>query len=500
MIHDFGNSYFPAFMIHQGIAPESIIFDIYDFNQYVWNLGHKDVLLDFYYNSPFNTTAFYLLAYIKDAHLAKAVFNSINIIVLLWSVIKLIQVYKPRHLWGIALVPALFYIPIKNGILFGQSYLLILSLVVFGFYQIQKQRSIAGTTALGFAALLKFFPVFYGIPILFYRKWKTVWIGIVVTFIWIVIGIFHSGVSLWDFFFLEVLPDGIRNGTVMDFRINSQSFDVFLKRLFVADVYYNPDAILDAPAAYRLLIWIVKSFVLGVTLHCSWKKRNHLFCLLSIWVVALFLLQSKTSSYAQILWLIPAFHVYTSSLSKQFKIAFFIILFLVCNAPIITIGDIPLFFKFSRLWLSVGLAFIFYRSLEMRFDWRYAGLALILLLPLNSKLFLGEDIDTATYVLKEKKHFMIYDYDVVDGKLQYGALGRNGDEQVLTSIPISDFDQSRVTLLENQIYLDGRQLTTTNELKKKPVVVNSCEVYYLGDKMSRRGAFTLKKINICKPL
>jgi len=499
MLHDFGNSYFPALMVHQGITPESIIFDIYDFNQYVWNLGYSDVLLDFYYNSPFNTTAFYVLAYIEDAYLAKAIFNSINIIVLILSVIKLVQIYQPKQLWGILLIPILFYIPIKNGILYGQSYLLILALVIFGFYQIQKQKSVAGTTALGFVALLKFFPVYYGIPILFHRKWKVIWVGIIVTVIWIGIGIFHSGVSLWDFFFFEVLPDGMRNGTVMDFRINSQSFDVFFKTLFVSDAYYNPDVMFDSPIAYRILIWIVKALILGVTIHSSWKKRNHLFCLLSIWIVALFLLQSKTSSYAQILWLIPAFHIYTSSLSKRFKVAFFATLLVVCNLPITTLIDLPVFFKFSRLWLSVVLAFIFYRSLEIRFDWRYLGLTLMLLLPLNSRIFSGEDIDTATYVLDEKKYFMIYDYEVVNGKLQYGALGRNGDERILTDISITDFDESEVTLIDNQIYLRGKQLTITNELKKKPVLINSCEVYYLGDRMSRRGAFTLKKINICNP-
>ena len=94
---------------------------------------------------------------------------------------------------------------------------------------------------------------------------------------------------------------------------------------------------------------------------------------------------------------------------------------------------------------------------------------------------------------------MVYDYKVVDGKLAYGALGRNGDERISTTIPITSFDESRSILIDNQIYVDGLQLTYTNELKKKPVVVNNCEVYYLGDRLSRRGAFTLKKINICNP-
>ena len=110
MLHDFGNSYFPALLSKQGIAPESVLFDIYDFNQYVWSQGYTDLLLDFYYNSPFTVTAFYPFTFIEDAYLAKAIFNGINCIALILCTYRLVNMYQVKQLWGLLFIPILFYL------------------------------------------------------------------------------------------------------------------------------------------------------------------------------------------------------------------------------------------------------------------------------------------------------------------------------------------------------------------------------------------------------
>jgi len=51
---------------------------------------------------------------------------------------------------------------------------------------------------------------------------------------------------------------------------------------------------------------------------------------------------------------------------------------------------------------------------------------------------------------------------------------------------------------DNQVFVDGQQVTHTNSLKKKAVLINNCDVYFLTDHRSRYGVFTLKKTNICK--
>ncbi len=500
-IHDFGNSYFPALLLHEGRVPEDVIFDIYSFNQYAWNLGYTDVLLDFYFNSPFNVTVFYPLVFFEDAYTAKAVFNGLSILLFMYGVFLLLRMYKPRIDWKLLLIPVIFLTPLKNGILFGQSYLLVFFLVVFGYYQIERSRHVGGTLALGFAALLKFFPVFYGIPFLFQRNWKAIGIGILVTLGLIAAAIGLSGVSLWKFFFLEVLPNGMKNGSVMDYRLNSQSFDVFLKTLFVQDPYYNPEGWWEFSRGYRIAIWVIKGVVLGTLIHLSFLKRKTLFTLLCLWVTGLFLLQSKTASYAQILWLIPAMYMLASRASLRVKCLFFGLLFVVCNLPVARLISLPLFLKFTRLWLSIALLVLVFRTVfktvPASFAPKYILIALLILLPFNTKVFLDEEKDGSDYVLNKKTHFMVYDYKMDNGSLQYSALGRNGDEMIATDIPINSFEPERCELRDNQIFLDGKQITFNSELKKKPVLVNSCEIYYLGDRLSRRGAYTLKKINTC---
>jgi hypothetical protein len=51
-LHDFSNSYFSARLISDNLNSDKL-FDIYEFNNYIWNLGYDDVLVDFYLNSPF---------------------------------------------------------------------------------------------------------------------------------------------------------------------------------------------------------------------------------------------------------------------------------------------------------------------------------------------------------------------------------------------------------------------------------------------------------------
>ena len=71
-LHDFSNSYFSARLLHDDVAPETVIFDIHAFNTYIWELGYTDLLVDFYVNSPFTLTAFSVIG----AVITKAPFST----------------------------------------------------------------------------------------------------------------------------------------------------------------------------------------------------------------------------------------------------------------------------------------------------------------------------------------------------------------------------------------------------------------------------------------
>ena len=496
-LHDFANSYFPAHITANSEEPEVILFDIYNYNEYIWDLGYREVLGDFYLNSPFNAVAFYPLTYVQNAYSAKAIFNCISILLFLISLYQLHKRLGKGIKWLIVAVPILFFIPLRNQIMFGQTYFLVFSLVIIAYMLFEKQKRISGSSLLVTAALLKVFPVAYGLPFLFKREWKTIFKTIIIAIVFLALSIAFTRTSIWETYFFEVIPNAIKNKSTVNFQYNAQSMDVFLKTFLVKDEYYNPSAIFDNEQLYYALKWIYKSVVVGIAISLSFSRKSELFALLSIWVVALFLIQSRTATYAQVLWLIPAFYIMSLSISKTKIIVFLIVLFLVCNMPISSLESLPLVFKFSRLWLSLILAGLFYSSFNKKINYKYIALGFLILLPLHLDIFSKPKKDNSTYVLEQQKHFMIYDFYEEKGVLIYRAIGKNGNEFVSTNLSIKSFDEAACSIVNNQIEVNGKQLTDTADLKKKPILINDCEVFFLTDSRSRRGAYTIKKIDIC---
>lgn len=498
-LHDFSNSYFPARLLHDGVAPETVIFDIHSFNSYIWELGYTEELVDFYVNSPFTVAAFYPLAYIENPYTAKLIFNCISILLFLIGLALLAKKTLGNTKWLLLAIPILFYVPIRNQILFGQSYFIILFCVIAGYYFLDKKKEYLTGVFLGFAVLLKFFPVFYGIPLAFQKKWKTIGWCILGTAIVCVVGISITGYSLWESYFFDILPHTFLSNTTTDYRPNYQSLDVFFKTLFVEDAYYNPNAWIANERIYGFANWITKAIILGSAIAISIRKKNNILALLAIWVTTLFLTQDRTATYAQILWIIPLFVVFPLSrkrLNLHYKLVILGLLIVICNFPFRVLASTFVGIQFSRLWLVILLSICMYKGLEGKLHVRYIALTFAVLFPMFYGTLRGKTEDASQYALSEKKHFMIYDFFNDQGKLAYKALGRNGDETITTDISIASFDAYAITLKEHELYDGDDLITTDTSLKKKPVLVNDSRIYFLTDHHSRRGAFTLKYIDL----
>jgi hypothetical protein len=494
-LHDFSNSYFSARMIQEGFSP-SQLFDIYEFNSYIWSLGYPDVLVDFYINSPFTISFFYPLSFIDDPYIAKAFFNFISIVLFIWSLAVLIHKKLKGRYSVLMVLPILFLVPIRNQILFGQSYFLIFALVIFGFLFLEKNRKVIGASAISLAVLLKIFPVFYWVSLLFYKSWKSILIGIIAGAIMMIGALFISGFPIWELYLTEILPNTIQNNSTVDFRYNAQSFDVFLRSLFIEDSYYNPNAVFNNERLYILLKWIFKSVVIAFAIGVSFANKKNLFKLFSIWIVTLFLLQTRTATYTQILWIIPTVCLLNQKISTTKKTVFLLVLLVVCNLPVYELKYLPLFFKFSRLWLTVLLAILFFRSFSVKLNYNRIILVFVVLLPLHIGVFKENEISDSEYVLEKKEYFLIHDFFEKEGSLFIKTLGRNGEQLVNTRIPISSFNENVLEIVGNQIMMNDKVILKDYSLKKKPVLVNDSEVYYLTDHHSRRGAYTLKKMAV----
>jgi len=497
-LHDFSNSFFPALLVKEGIPPASVLFDIYAFNQYVHAAGYPDNLVDFYLNSPFLSTAFLPFTYIKDVHLAKNIFNLISILCFILSLGLLHKLYAKNHSWLLPLIPLLFFIPIRNQILFGQLYFIVLSAILLAYWAITQGKQWLAALGLSIAFLLKVFPVFMGMPLLFQQRWQLIGKSVIVTLALIGISLLVSGSEFWRVYLTEIWPQAIQNNSTVGFATRSQSLDALLKTLFVYDAYYNPQAFFDLPQLHTLGVSIYKVVILGLSIQLSWASRDRLLRILAIWTVALMLLQNRSASYAQILWIIPLFEFIDSAGRRRSQILFAGTLLVICNFPIHWLAESPIILRFLRLWLFWALGGCFFYL--FRFQIQQKGLAILVLILAIFFWSIASPPkeDQAGYVLDKKAHFMIMDYSQQDGFLTYTAMGRK-IEEVRTDITIHSFDTTACTLQHGQVYLHEKQITFDPALKKKPVLINKKEVYFLSDFNSRRGVFTLKKLPIKSP-
>jgi hypothetical protein len=137
---------------------------------------------------------------------------------------------------------------------------------------------------------------------------------------------------------------------------------------------------------------------------------------------------------------------------------------------------------------------------ERRIKTPFAILALcltLLLFTLDIRKYLpGKDPDPSSYLLAKEEHIFIYDYAVNDNKLQYYYWDGSGKHSLLTDYPVQSMDTQGLDLRDNQVWYNGRQLTTSPDRKEKPMLLNGEYIVYLSDKNRGVGFYTLRKIKL----
>lgn len=493
-LHDFSNSFFPADIIKSNLSAEKIIFDIYEFNNYIWSQGYTDVFADFYINSPFNAFLLYPFTFLSSVFTAKLIFNLIGCFLFLFSIYKLCITEIKKDLKWLLLLPLLFYVPIRNQILFGQSYFIVVSLLIFSYLALKKNKDNLASLLLSMAILIKIFPILFLTIFIFNKKYSIILKTCLASIGLILLSTVFLGPNIWLTYILDVIPNAILNKSIVNYQYNAQSLEVFFKRIFLFDAYYNPTASLSSFPLYVILKLILKSIIFGFAIQLSLLKRKDLFALFSIWIVTLFLVQSSISTYTQILWIIPFVYIFKNSNNIFLKYSFLSVLLLICNFPFDSFLNFNVFVKFSRLWFMILLAIIFFSSFGLRIKYRFMALVFLAFTPFQLWSFNQNRETVSTYVLEKQESFIVYDYFVKDNLINYSGIGKNGPYSKSTNILVSSMDSTQCFIKNNQIFYNNKQLTFDYSLKKKPLLINNSSVYYLTDLNSRRGAFTIKKI------
>ena len=204
------------------------------------------------------------------------------------------------------LVVFLAYGSLKQNLVLGQYYVLLLAILTFGCYAILRRRERTAGFALASAFVLKL----YGAPLLFFlaakRRWRAVaaFAATAIVSIALAVGIFG-----WDglaFYVTQILPRSLAGETLNPFHPSNGTFVTFLRRMFVAEPELNPHPLADFPAVFAFL---QTAFTLGILLlpllaamrRDAISRRD-----LAWWMIALVAVSPNTASYTFVLLILPA--------------------------------------------------------------------------------------------------------------------------------------------------------------------------------------------------
>lgn len=499
-IHDFSNAYIGAVFLKEGWWSTEV-YDAWKFNSMALEKGFSNLFLAYYPNTPFLAFFFYPATFLSPIW-AKICFN------LLSSSLFLLMLVRAQRRWRFSagvflLVPVVFFTSLRNGLYFGQVYLLLSFLLAEGLHAFQKKRFVVGAFCWAIALMLKVFPVLLGVLLIAEKHYKAALVYGIACISLLSVSLFQVDMASWMYYFTDVFPKS-SSGTYYDgFTPAAKSATMLFKHLFVYDALHNPTPVFNSYTVFIFMQAFYKTIILSTAIFFTWKSKQDLITKVGLWLIAGMLLSPGLSSYAGILLLFPWLVVFRNDLqlTQKQQILFSVLIALYVNLPITYFYELPLYLKFPKVYVLL-LIFIYYQQLLLPKESKrinhisQVGIGVGLFLFFTVPAVIKKTPPQNTYVLEREKHILTSDYTIKNGQLEYEYWTVPAPKRVTTNITVHQFDTNVVRIKDKQIYYKGMPLTNTNSNKRKPMVINGKEIFYLSDQNRGMGFYTLMKVRL----
>lgn len=486
-IHDFANYYFGGQFLVDGKFNSNTYFP-YLFNKQIADLGHSGIFACYAPNTPFLALLFTPFSLLSLAA-SKIIFNIISVFVFLISLYRLTRFYKIKSIY-IVFIPLLFFVPIKNELLFGQVYFVLFFFLTEFWLAYQKEKYLKSAFFLSLAILLKVFPVVFLLIFLFKKEFKPLLYTIGICFLLFGISALFTGFDVWLFWLHSVLPKASNGEVATAYVDNYQSVFMLLKRLLVEDAIENPNAIYHSPLLFKALIFAYKIKLIVIGYFVTKRISNSLF-VFSFWIILSILLSPYGSTYTFILLIFIYFHIIKSEISTNKKWMLFGLLLYINSVPVSYLLHQPFPVSYLRLLtlmlLFIGIVVPFYQKV----NWKIVTiLSLVAFVP---PFLLEEKKTTASSsFLMKNPPILIYDYQIKNKELTYYYWNEKGENQRKLKLCKHNFIE--LTIKNNQIFHNSKQLTFDKSNKLKPILINGEVVVFLSDCNKGIGFYSLQKI------
>jgi hypothetical protein len=488
-IHDFSNYYFGGTFLANGQFNSTIYFP-YEFNKAISGLGYSGLFTSYAPNTPFLALFFYPISFLPLAT-AKLVFNCISVLLFVYSVAKLTVFYKIKSTY-LVLIPILFFVPIKNELLFGQVYFLLFFLLTEFILAYEKKQIIKAALFLSLAIFLKISPILLIFTFLFQKQLKPLFYTFGFCLLLLLFSIAFTGFDIWFFYATSVLSKASNGEIATAYVDNYQSFYMFIKRLFIYDRVENSHPFLHSDSLFLAIIFAFKIGILSLGYFISNKKSNVFFAI-AYWILAMILLSPYGSTYIFILVLIPFLALLKSEISNTKKVIAFFILFLINNLPLSFFIEKEFPFSYPRMFLLIAFFIAFVVFIFQKSNW-IKSIVFSVIAFLIGTFYPQEKPQRSENFLINDNPILVYDYAIKNNMLSYFYWNEKGINH--QSINIVANSISKLELKDNQVFYKQKQLTFDKSNKLKPVLINNKTLLYLSDYDRGIGFYTLRKITI----
>ena len=487
---DFGGYYFGSLELLHGNFRQA--YDPYTLNALIAQKGYTGVFVSYAPFPPFTSIVFAPFLIFPVAT-AKIIFNIFSVLLFVYTLIRAGKFFglPPWITW---LVPVIFFVPLRNNIFFGQSYLLLFALLIEGFMAHKKGRLMLSSVLWAIAIVFKLFPLVILFYLLAKKQYKPVLYCMVACAVLGIISVLINGFASWQYYVFTIFPRA-SNGELNDsYTYLFQSAFMLLKNLFVYDAVQNPNVWYNSILVFITSMAFFKALLLACCVGASLQKKTSDFMAFACWITASMLLSPNGSSYSLILLLLPLLALYNEAESIKYKIGAIVLVWLICSIPIQSVVHLPLLLRFPRLYLLLLFFLVMIKLANTKLPFKLlVTFFLLLMLPEAGKLFSKND--NSSYLLSERLP-LIYSYSVNNNRLVYYYWDDGGSHAATTSYAVQEYTTQDVYIENNQVYYKGKQLTSSADLKKEVMLVNGKDLIYLSDKNRGVGFYALRRINI----
>ncbi|MCU0430731.1 MAG: DUF2029 domain-containing protein [Cytophagaceae bacterium] len=437
-IGDFGNYYFGSSVFLDGNFSILNYQGLSHFNQQIRSY-YQGIYFENYAPVPPFSVLFYLPLTLLPLFWSKFLFNLFGWLLCGISVHYFIKVnnlhVQKEHLF----IPLVLFYPIYHTFAQGQSYFIILAIILFSFCFERQGRWIVSSALLSIAISLKIFPAFFLLYFLIGKKWKSLFaVGVSMTLLHLPL-VPMLGLDTLLHYVGEILPRLASNDVVGAFYYSNQSFQTLLLQLFYPESMHNPNPLFSMPWLVPLGEAILVSFVFARLWLERKKGEVSFFSFLSLGMI---LCSRYNPIYAQLLlfpflWMIPLLFE-----SGKVRWILWVTIALAFWSAVFMHGRLPFFLRFFRI---EALIFVFLFSAYHRSLPSIRLLSFVFVFMAFIRV-LGFTYESPVYASHQASKGVLYHYEVQqDSLVVYGTMGNVDTRE---SFPISKkvFEDSALTI------------------------------------------------------